>query len=353
MNDYIWLLPTVHLSEFDDMLVLRRGSDALEFHGSPSRIRRFLDKLDGSTTADDLCVDKVSSQLFEALDNEEWLVRLTRPLDTLVGDHPALSRQLSYYAHLQRRHPDRALDELRNVRVLIIGVGGIGSHVAQSLAGAGVKKLDLSDPDTVDATNLNRQFFYTKHDIGRHKVEAAERFLRARQEDLKIRTVRGNLFASTEGRQVIDAANLVVFCGDGDTVGRAASVLGTKPVLIAGYQGATGQVGPLSAPAMGTRCWSCMVSETGGDRLHEFDERRVRRPTAWNASGSAVNTTLGGLAAEVAIRFLAPSLGGPLMLDSVLRIDMVTLDTQVVALPREQCEHSTTSTNPSLHQRAR
>lgn len=353
MNDYLWLLPTVHLSEFDDMLVLRRGSDALELHGRPSKLRGVLDRLDGSLRLDELNVDALSSRLLEALDAEDWLVRLSRPLETLVADRPALSRQLSYYAHLQRVHPDRALREILGARVLILGVGGIGSHVAQSLAGAGVRRFDLSDPDTVEASNLNRQFFYTKDDLGQHKVDAAERFLNARHDDLDIRTIRGNLFVSATGRQVIEDADLVVFCGDGDTVGRAASVLGTKPVLIAGYQGSTGQVGPLTAPALGTRCWSCMVSETGGHALHDLDEHRVRRSTAWNASGAAVNATLGGLAAEVAVRFLAPSLGGPLMLDRVLRLDMATLDAQVVELPRERCVHSALAAGTRPHLGAR
>ena len=51
----------------------------------------------------------------------------------------------------------------------IIGCGGLGTNVAVHLAGAGIGKLLLVDFDTVELRNLNRQFFYTKNDIGKEK----------------------------------------------------------------------------------------------------------------------------------------------------------------------------------------
>ena len=61
-------------------------------------------------------------------------------------------------------------------RALIVGVGGLGSWVAELLARAGVGFLRLVDPDRVDLTNIHRQALYTEADAGEHrpKVEAAE-----------------------------------------------------------------------------------------------------------------------------------------------------------------------------------
>src|ERR1035437_6057119 len=64
-------------------------------------------------------------------------------------------------------------DRLRNSRVLLIGVGGLGCPAAIYLAGAGVGKIALCDHDEVSATNLHRQILFHVGDIGRKKVLAA------------------------------------------------------------------------------------------------------------------------------------------------------------------------------------
>jgi adenylyltransferase/sulfurtransferase len=64
-------------------------------------------------------------------------------------------------------------ERLRRARVLIIGIGGLGSPVAMYLAAAGVGHLVIVDFDTVDLSNLQRQIIHGMADIGRPKVESA------------------------------------------------------------------------------------------------------------------------------------------------------------------------------------
>ena len=63
---------------------------------------------------------------------------------------------------------------LRESRVAVFGLGGVGGYVVEALARSGVGTLDLIDDDRVCLTNLNRQIFATHKTIGRYKVDAAE-----------------------------------------------------------------------------------------------------------------------------------------------------------------------------------
>ena len=63
-------------------------------------------------------------------------------------------------------------------KVLLVGLGGIGSTVLQYLAAAGIGKIGLVDQDTVALSNLQRQTIYKFEDIGRKKVDAASKFVK-------------------------------------------------------------------------------------------------------------------------------------------------------------------------------
>jgi molybdopterin/thiamine biosynthesis adenylyltransferase len=64
------------------------------------------------------------------------------------------------------------------LKILIVGVGGLGCPSSLALAEAGVKELGLMDPDKVEWSNLHRQILYSDKDIGKSKVEAAAEFLK-------------------------------------------------------------------------------------------------------------------------------------------------------------------------------
>jgi len=69
--------------------------------------------------------------------------------------------------------------DARDVRALVIGVGGLGCPAALALARAGVGTIGLVDPDVVDVSNLPRQVLYDAGDVGRPKVTVAAERLRA------------------------------------------------------------------------------------------------------------------------------------------------------------------------------
>jgi tRNA A37 threonylcarbamoyladenosine dehydratase len=67
---------------------------------------------------------------------------------------------------------DEAVERIRQAHVLVVGLGGVGSAVVESLCRAGVGKLTLVDMDTIHLTNLNRQLIATRGHVGILKVDA-------------------------------------------------------------------------------------------------------------------------------------------------------------------------------------
>ena len=63
------------------------------------------------------------------------------------------------------------LELLKNKRVAIFGIGGVGGAVCEALARSGIGEFDLIDNDTVSLTNLNRQIIATYDSINKDKVE--------------------------------------------------------------------------------------------------------------------------------------------------------------------------------------
>lgn len=65
----------------------------------------------------------------------------------------------------------KAMNKLKNCRVAVFGVGGVGGYVVEALARSGVGAIDLIDHDTVSLSNINRQIIATLSTVGKYKVD--------------------------------------------------------------------------------------------------------------------------------------------------------------------------------------
>jgi adenylyltransferase/sulfurtransferase len=100
-------------------------------------------------------------------------------------------------------------EKLRAARVLLVGLGGLGSPSAMYLAAAGVGALGLVEFDRVDASNLQRQVIHGTPDIGRAKIESAMDRLRAINPNVALKPHAAALDVSN-ARQLISAYDVVV-----------------------------------------------------------------------------------------------------------------------------------------------
>jgi molybdopterin/thiamine biosynthesis adenylyltransferase len=100
-------------------------------------------------------------------------------------------------------------ERLKAARVLIVGLGGLGSSVALYLAGAGIGVLGLVDDDAVSFSNLQRQVIHGRSTLGEPKVESAKARLRDLNDDIEIRAhpVR---FTVEHGLEIASAYDLIV-----------------------------------------------------------------------------------------------------------------------------------------------
>lgn len=112
-------------------------------------------------------------------------------------------------------------EKLKKAKVLVAGAGGLGSPVSTYLAIAGVGKIILADFDSVDPSNLNRQFLHHEKDIGRLKVESAKEKLLSMNPDIEVETIA----------EMLTESNLEALVPECDVIVDALDNLETRHML--------------------------------------------------------------------------------------------------------------------------
>ena len=160
---------------------------------------------------------------------------------------------------------DAGVERLRSLRVIIFGVGGVGSWCAESLVRTGVGHLTMVDCDVVCDSNINRQLMATTKTVGRPKVEVMrERLLEINPEtDI---TARQEVFsAETAGNFDLDAYDYVI---------DAIDSLRDKALLI----------------LRACESKACLFSSMGAAR--KLDPQRVKVTEFWKVEGDPLARTL-------------------------------------------------------------
>jgi len=154
-------------------------------------------------------------------------------------------------------------------RVLIIGLGGLGSPVAMYLAAAGVGELVLVDDDEVDLSNLQRQIIHSTPRIGQTKVESARQTLMALNPDIRIQTLCERL-SEQRLEALVAGVDLVVDCCDNFgtrfAVNRAC-VAHRRPLVSGAAIRLEGQVAVFDARQPDSPCYQCLYRDGEEENL--------------------------------------------------------------------------------------
>ena len=108
----------------------------------------------------------------------------------------------NFYSRTERMLGKDAVERLKNARVAVFGVGGVGGFCIEALARAGVGSLDLIDSDTVAESNLNRQIIATRETIGEYKTAVMKNRILSINPEAKITTY--NLFFDNNTSHLFD-----------------------------------------------------------------------------------------------------------------------------------------------------
>ncbi len=109
----------------------------------------------------------------------------------------------NFFARTELLIGKSGLDKLKRSHVIIVGIGGVGSYVAEGLARSGVGHLTLIDHDLIAASNVNRQIHATSATIGQVKVAAMQARLNAINPQLIV-DAKPSLYDTESAEQLID-----------------------------------------------------------------------------------------------------------------------------------------------------
>jgi len=174
---------------------------------------------------------------------------------------PDYSRQL-----LLKEIGARGQAALARARVLVVGVGGLGSPVLQYLAGAGVGYLGLVDADVLDASNLHRQPIYALSDVGKPKVDLARAAVTEINPSVQVET-HGARFNADNALELIRDHDIVVDCSDNFRTKyliNDAAVLAQKPAVFASVYQYEGQL-QVYKPDLEHACLRCLWPDAVAD----------------------------------------------------------------------------------------
>lgn len=115
------------------------------------------------------------------------------------------------------------INNIKGKKILLIGIGGVGSYTCESLIRSGIENITIVDSDKIDITNLNRQLMTSMDNIGKYKVDVMKERINSINPNCNVKIIK----------EFIDNSNIdILFKDDIDYVIDACDTIDTKVLVI-------------------------------------------------------------------------------------------------------------------------
>ena len=193
-------------------------------------------------------------------------------------------------------------ERLRDSHVLLLGVGGVGSTILFNVVGLGLGKVTIVDSDSVELSNLSRQFLYAERDVGQAKLARAADRVKALNSTVEVLTVERRIAHSEDLAGLLEDVDLVLSAIDRPEgiqyQVNDACVSGGVPYVNGAVWATRGYYYSIWPGHSGClRCHEAIRDREHGDDLPRWPEL-VNRATGPSA------TLIGGLVSLEALRYL-------------------------------------------------
>lgn len=181
-------------------VVRRRGNyEFPEFSGERHDLNDRQEEVFLSLLSGEGIEKKELETLYSAKTIQEWS---EKKIITMVAldKNDLMSRTKSYYWH---KGIGDMTETLRKKTILILGCGGLGTHVAWNMVAMGVGKVILLDKDVVEVTNLNRQILFDLDDVGKVKTEVLKNKLQKISTTVQIQTINEHIESEEHLRRIL------------------------------------------------------------------------------------------------------------------------------------------------------
>jgi adenylyltransferase/sulfurtransferase len=217
--------------------------------------------------------------------------------------------------------------KLKNSRICVIGVGGLGNPITSRLAAMGVGTLRIIDRDVIELSNLHRQTMFSESDVGKVKVEVAAKKLSEKNPDCNIEALAVSVNEYT-ALEVIEGCDVVIDALDSVDARYALNKACVKlniPFVTGAAVGVTGQAFTILPKE--SACYYCMFPD--------LDEGSM--PTcSLEGVHPSILSVMAGIEVAEAIKVIMGK--KPSLSDKILHVDIETMDfTSTRTFRAEEC----------------
>jgi adenylyltransferase/sulfurtransferase len=205
--------------------------------------------------------------------------------------------------------------KLRNSKVCVVGVGGLGNPIATRLVAMGIGKIRIVDRDVIELSNLHRQTMFDESDIGQVKVEAAAKKLGKMNPDVEIEALPVSVNDYT-AFDIVDGCDVVIDALDSVNARYSlnkACIAKNIPFVTGAAVGVSGQAFTILPKQ--SACYHCLFPELDEDSMPTCSIEGVH---------PSILSIIGGIEVAEAVKIITGK--KPNLADRILHVDLESLE---------------------------